>query len=377
MTILFIISILLSLFYFGFILSIYFGLKKINSQNGSRKSELPSVTILIPFRNEKDNLERSIESMNMLDYDENKIEIYFINDNSTDDSIKIFNSTKKKNYIQLINLELDKSNSARKKKAILKGIENSNNDIIVTTDADCYSEKNWLKNLVNHFDYQTALVAGPVDLVVTSNLIGAFQRIEFAGLNLTAAGLISIGMPLICSAANLAYRREVFNEIGGFGKSIKYSSGDDDFLIQKIAACKKWKIKFAYLKSAKVFTEGKLTFREFLNQRARWASKGFSYESTYTVVLLILLFLFYMFIPIQIILVLFGSKIILVSLFLTVVLKLIAEYLVMNKGLNDLYEKSLLKYFLAAEIIQIPYIILSPLIGIFGKFSWKGRSLKK
>ena len=82
-------------------------------------------------------------------------------------------------------------------------------------------------------------------------------------------------------------------------------------------------------------------------------------------------------IPIQLILFFLGNSIIGISLIAAVFAKLLSEFLVMQKGLNDLYDKSLLRYFLTAEIFQIPYIIISPIIGIFGKFNWKGRNLNK
>lgn len=52
------------------------------------------------------------------------------------------------------------------------------------------------------------MVAGPVDFETDGNFFSDFQRIEYAGLILTGAGLIGIGKPTICSAANLAYRKK-------------------------------------------------------------------------------------------------------------------------------------------------------------------------
>ena len=379
MMILFVISILLSIFYFGFIFFIYLGLKKLSGMtiHESESRSYPSVTLLIPFRNEEVNLVRAINCVNNLVYPQDKLEVFFINDNSTDNSLEIFNNAHKKSFINLLNLDENESSKARKKRAILYGIENSRNEIIITTDADCFFTDKWILETIHYFDDQTALVAGPVDLVVNDSWFGGFQRIEFAGLNLAAAGLISIGKPIICSAANLAYKRSVFEEVGGFGDTIKYSSGDDDFLLQKIASLRKYKIRFSYSLENKVYTEGKDTINGFVNQRARWASKGFGYEKISTVLLLVLIFLFYLFIPFQLIMIVFGNSIFMVALIFAIALKIYSEFLVMKKGLTDLYDKSLLKFFLLAEFLQIPYIILSPLIGIFGKFSWKGRSLKK
>lgn len=374
---LFIISILLTFLYSLFIFSIYFGLKKLSDSKIKSSDKLPSVTLLIPFRNEEENIKKSIEAVNQIEYEIDKLEVIYINDSSNDSSIQIFDQTEKRDFIKLIHLQTDNQKSAGKKRGILFGIENSKNDIIVTTDADCFFEKDWLKNLISNFNEKTALVAGPVDLIVKPNFIGSFQRLEFAGLNLSAAGLIAINKPIICSGANLAYRKKVFIEVGGFGDTINYSSGDDDFLLQKIASLGKWNIKFAYSKSAKVFTNGKENLSGFVNQRARWASKGFRYESISTILLLIIIFLFYIMIPIQLILFFLGNSIIGISLIAAVFAKLLSEFLVMQKGLNDLYDKSLLRYFLTAEIFQIPYIIISPIIGIFGKFNWKGRNLNK
>ena len=162
--------------------------------------------------------------------------------------------------------------------------------------------------MTNYFDKETAFVSGPVEFESDGSLFHELQKLEFSSLILVGAGLIGIGKPIICNAANLGFRKSVFNEVGGYEDNLNLSSGDDEFLMQKIARETNYKVKFCFEKEAKSFTKPNNSISEFYQQRKRWASKGFHYKDYGIVLKLILIFLFYLSLPAQIILGLFLSK---------------------------------------------------------------------
>lgn len=375
-TFLIILFILLLVHYTLFLLTIYKGLNKLKPK--SYKS-IPSefISIIIPFRNEEEYILQTLKSIEDQNYPAEKFEVLFVDDNSTDLSRSIIEQNIKKNNIRVIAVPEDYSANAHKKRAIRFGIENSKGEIIVTTDADCVHSKNWLRNLLSYFDDDTAFISGPVEFILDKNLFSKLQALEFAGLVITGAGLIGSNFPVICNAANIAYRRKAFELVGGFSYQMDLSSGDDELLMQKIFKDSNYRIEFALNKEAIVKTRANKTVSDFYQQRKRWASKGLFYKNTNLILKLILIYLFFLSIPIQLILTFFFNSIFAFTLIISLAVKLLFEYFVLRKGVSLLFNKSLLKPFLLAEIFHIPYIIIAGIAGAFGNFRWKGREIKR
>jgi cellulose synthase/poly-beta-1,6-N-acetylglucosamine synthase-like glycosyltransferase len=227
-------------------------------------------------------------------------------------------------------------------------------------------------------DDKTAFVSGPVEFEVDNRkYFDKLQKLEFAGLVISGAGLIGINRPVICNAANIAYRKKVFEQVNGFDDQLKLSSGDDEMLMQKIWKETDYRIKFCPDKKAIVKTAPNKTLKQFYQQRKRWASKGLFYADKLLILKLILIFLFYLSLPMQLVLVIVLSAKFLILLLVSLSLKAIFEYLVLQKGTDLLFNKKLLSPFIIAEILHIPYIIISGISGIFGNFTWKERKVSR
>ncbi|MDY0082956.1 MAG: glycosyltransferase [Ignavibacteriaceae bacterium] len=367
---------ILLLHYIHFLLKIFFGLGKLNSNlNTTELSEF--VSIIVPFRNEEKNIAKTYQNLIKQNYPADKYEILFINDLSEDNSLMILESQSLKNNVKVFTVPDDYSVSAHKKRAIRFGIEQSRGEIIVTTDADCTHPVSWLENLLKYFDENTAFVSGPVEFKSNSSLFSNMQRLEFAGLVIAGAGLIGGGSPTICNAANIAYRRKVFNEVDGFIYKMSLSSGDDELLMQKIHKNSKSKIKFAYDKKALVSTDANPTVSDFYAQRKRWASKGLFYQNKLLILKLILIFLFYLSLILQPVLGILISKIFFISFGISFLLKMLFEYLVIYKGSKKIFNLSILQPFLITELLQVPYIIVAGFMGMFGNLKWKNRKIKR
>ncbi len=257
------------------------------------------------------------------------------------------------------------------------GIENANGNIIVTTDADCVYSKEWLNSLLQTFDSVTGFVSGPVEFENDEKLFAKFQKLEFAGLVLCGAGLIGAGHPTICNAANIAYKKNVFDEVGGFKDQMNLSSGDDELLMQKISKDSDFKVKFCIDKKAIVKTTANKTIGDFFQQRKRWASKGLFYGDKSLVLKLILIYSFYIGLIAQLLLSITVNKIFLFSFLLSLFLKIIYEFKILFKGKKILFNDLRLGYFIIAEVFQIPYIIFTGLAGSFGNYIWKSRKVKR
>lgn len=374
--ILFTIILILTIHYVLFLLKIYFGLNKLN---GAAQQNIPKefVSVIIPFRNEEKNILKIYENLTNQNYPKEKFELIFINDSSDDNSLTLLENLPKQENVLIFSVPNDYSVNAHKKRAIRYGIEKSKGEMIVTTDADCIHKKDWLRNLLEFMDEKSGFISGPVEFISDSNLFSKMQRLEFAGLVITGAGLIGSGNPIICNAANIAYRKKVFNDVGGFSYQMSLSSGDDELLMQKIHRDSNYKIKFALNKNAIVSTEANPTIKDFYHQRKRWASKGLFYGDNLLLLKLVLIFLFYLSLIIQPILGILLSTKYFLTFLISLIIKISAEYLVLKKGVELLFELKILKPFLITELLQVPYILISGFMGMFGNLIWKDRKIKR
>ena len=362
--------------YLLFLQRIFRGLSNLkHTDNQSIPHEF--VSIIIPFRNEKENILANLKSIESQLYPVEKFEVIYVDDFSEDNSVELLKKNVRRNNVSVLSVPNDFSINAHKKRAVRYGIENAKGNIIVTTDADCVHDEEWLKSLMQSFDSVTGFVSGPVEFETDNSLFSEFQKLEFAGLVLCGAGLIGSGHPTICNAANIAYRKKVFDEIGGFNDQMNLSSGDDELLMQKIFRDSDFKVKFCIDKKTIVKTSANKTLSDFYQQRKRWASKGLFYNDKSLVLKLILIYSFYVGLISQLILGLFYHPFFLVTFFISMLFKFIFEFRILYIGKQILFDDLRLKYFYIAEIFQIPYIIFTGLVGALGNYFWKSRKVKR
>lgn len=362
--------------YIFFLIRISKGLTKV-SETSIMKNNNDFISVIIPFRNEKDNLLNSYNSLTSQNFPKDRFEVIYIDDNSDDESYSILDKIAKPDNIKLLKSPVELNARAHKKKALKHAIENSRGEIIITTDADCIHNNIWLQKMIEYFDDNTAFVSGPVEFISNGKLFEELQKLEFSSLILVGAGLIGIKQPIICNAANLGFRKSVFNEVGGYEDNLNLSSGDDEFLMQKIARQTKYDVRFCFNKETISYTNPNKSLNEFYQQRKRWASKGFHYTDKMITLKLILIFFFYLGIPTQAILGIFYNNIFIISSVITLLLKFLFEYRIVQMDSRKLFARTKNIYFIIAEIFHIPYILISGITGIFGNYKWKGREIKR
>ena len=257
----------------------WFRLKTFPLPSNSHSTRL---SIIIPSRDEEANILNIIEDIAEQDYPKNLYEVIIVDDNSGDATPDIVNNFilhQSALQIKLINVAEDHPNSAYKKKAISLAIEVATGDLIITTDADCRMGKQWLSSIAGFYEsVKPKMIVGPVSFHNEKSYFEKMQTVEFLSLIGITAGAISIGRPIMCNGANLAYEKSSFFDVGGFGDD-SFSSGDDVFLLLKLKKHFGNKsVRFLKNENAFVFTEAKKNFREFLHQRTRWASKNKGYD---------------------------------------------------------------------------------------------------
>jgi len=146
-------------------------------------------------------------------------------------------------------------------------------------------------------------------------------------------------------------------------------------LVHKI--WKKFPDKVHYLKSkeAIVSTEPMLTWKSFFNQRIRWASKAKNYDDKRIMGVLLLVYLF----NLSFLVLLIAASwypYYFISLFSLWIAKTIIELPFVYSVATFFNKQSLIKYFFFFQPLHIIYTIVSGLFGQFGKYEWKGRSVR-
>jgi len=170
-----------------------------------------------------------------------------------------------------------------KKHALKQAIEVSKGEILCFTDADCLPTKSWLSSVVSCFSPTTGIVVGssPYDGSIWSGNASYFKGWlddfvgydELSGSFWAAAG-IGLKRPWLCTGRNLAYRREVYDAVGGFEK-IKHSiSGDDDLFLLLASRTTSWEVRYIFDRQSFVRTIPPKSFRYFWQQRLRHFSAG-------------------------------------------------------------------------------------------------------
>ena len=132
---LFIVFTFLLIHYSIFLFKIILGLNKLEKLP-DKKIPDEFISVIIPFRNESKNILSSLRSIENLNYPREKFEVIYVDDNSTDDSFNLLETNRKDSNIKILKLPGEISSKGNKKRAVQFGIENSNGEIIVTTDAD-------------------------------------------------------------------------------------------------------------------------------------------------------------------------------------------------------------------------------------------------
>lgn len=335
-------------------------------------------TLVIPFRNEENNLPKLLASIRSLTYSKERIEILFIDDDSTDNSAKIIDLFAKENtQIDILLLRNERISNSPKKDAITTAIKTSSKEWIITTDADCILPENWLKTIDNFIQQnEYNMVIAPVTYSTDKSFIHQFQLLDFLSLQASTVSGFGLQNPFLCNGANLAYKKEIFNKVNGFESNNTIASGDDVFLLEKFLQFDNTKV--AYLKSHEVIvtTFPVNTFRELLHQRVRWASKTANYNLFFGKLIGVLILLGNSIIALSPLLVLYGiiSSSTAISYFL---MKLFFDYVLLKRISRFFKQKTSFANYVSSSLIYPYFTLLVVLKSLFSNYNWKGRTFKK
>ena len=356
------------------------GFNKVEEFTDILKTKTTSFSVVIPFRNEAENLPYLLKSISELDYPNELIEFILVDDDSTDDSIeiikKVLDTITLKNESTRTKIRIIKNkrtSNSPKKDAITTAISIAKHNWIVTTDADCISPKNWLISLDSFIQKNNPkMVVAPVNYKTENNFLKQFQLFDFMSMQGTTIGGFGINFPFLCNGANLAYKKEDFIKLNGFDGNNNMASGDDVFLFEKFIEADKNSVLYLKSKDAIVTTFPVNSWRDLINQRTRWAAKTSNFNSLKTKLIGLLVLVtnasfFYAFS--------LDSKL---FLFTLLVVKMIVDLFLFKPTFQFFnHEIKILKWYILVSILYPFFSLYVIFKSVFFRYNWKGRSFKK
>ena len=336
------------------------------------------ISILIPVRNEATNIEALLSDLTKQSYSESLFEVLVIDDDSDDETVSLVKKfIPKANFsLQLIHLEPSEKRLTHKKDAITLGIKHTKGELIACTDGDCRVGQDWLSSLAEFYQRTNAkFISGAVSFHYPKSFFEVFQCIEFASLIGTGAAFMQLKAGNMCNGANLAYPKQVFEEVEGYQNSPNIPSGDDEFLLQKIKQKYPDEVFFLKSKEHQVKTNAQTSISAFFQQRKRWSSKWNQHKDWRVASLAIFIFLYHFSCLTIFFLALLSNKVEYKYFFFVLMGKIMLEFVFLALVMKYFKQGYLWIWIPFIQMIYSFYVVFFAILPNKKNYLWKGRKV--
>ena len=353
-------------------IALFLGLFRVRRDTKKQDCVPVFVSVIVAARNEEEHLSDCLESLLNQTYPKELYEIILVDDRSTDSTPDIARSFAERDK----RIELMKTTTHRsligKQHALDTGIRASRGEIILVTDADCEIPSEWIRNTIQEYEDDVGLVAGfalfkekGLDKGIWQKAALELQSLELLSLYAVSIGSMALGDAWTCTGNNLTFRREVYDDLGGF--EALDSIHEDSMMVQWVDRHSKWRVKPML---NLVYTRPNKTLSQFCSQRVRWVSRSSQFRPS-AVFFSVVTYGVNLLLPILIGLCVF-EVISYEGLILFLGLKIVSEFLIIRKVLTLFHRTKLMKYFLPAQFFHVIYVLVFGVYGLSGKCTWKG-----
>ncbi|KKR42973.1 MAG: Glycosyltransferase involved in cell wall biogenesis [Parcubacteria group bacterium GW2011_GWF1_40_6] len=236
--------------------------KKIIIRNSKTKLiSYPSVTIVVPCWNEEGTVAKTVHSLLDLDYPQDKVKIFLINDGSTDDTKNVIDK-----FAEIPNIKVFHKENGGKFTALNLGLEKSETDFFGCLDADSFVDPEALVRIMSYFEKDSLTMAVAPAVVVHNPR----SIVQFAQQTDYSMGLFFKKMLGFLGAINVTpgpftiFRKKVFNDLGPY----KHAHSTEDMEIAY--RMQKHNYKIENCNDAFVYTNTPETIKKLYKQRLRW-----------------------------------------------------------------------------------------------------------
>jgi len=263
-------SVIITIYIFSRFLLAHFHKKVVVDMNYQ-----PTVTFVVPAKNEGGNIGKTIERFAEVDYPMDKIEVIAINDGSTDNTYEAMcevaeKISKKIKRVEIVNWIENKG----KRHGMAEGVMRARHEIIIFIDSDSFIEPDCVSHLVKYFsDPMMGAVSGHTDVYNrNANLLTQMQALRYyIAFRIYKSAESVFGSVTCCPGCCSAYRRSYLNEFLDEWLNQSFlgapcTFGDDraltNFILKKYNA--------VYCAEAKANTVVPDNFKQYVKQQQRW-----------------------------------------------------------------------------------------------------------
>jgi 1,2-diacylglycerol 3-beta-glucosyltransferase len=353
--------------------------------------ELPRIGILVAARNEERNIGRCIEALLAQEYPPDRLSIYIADDQSTDRTAAIIENYQDRLHLKtapalagaetdepappgpslhLVRVSEPRGELRAKALAVHTAIEQSDEELLLMTDADCAPPPRWAQAMVEYFQNdRIGVITAGTEIDTASDqerLLARVQALDWRYLLTASSFLVEIGRPVTAMGNNMAFRRAAYDAVGGY-PSLPFSVTEDYLLFRRIVEETTYEPRFPIDPRLLNVTRPLDRLGDVVAQRRRWARGGLRapasvygiYGLAHLAHVLPLVMLFVATIPALI----------------AIATKCMADFVLLRTASVDA-TKIQLRAFPAWQLYFYAYVCLLPAaVLLFPGIRWKGRKL--
>lgn len=235
---------------------------KIIIRKGKMKLQrYPTVTIVVPAFNEEKTVYKTVQSLLDLNYPQDKLNLFLIDDGSTDGTFDVMRS-----FSKYSNIKVFRKENGGKHTALNLGLENSGTEFFGALDADSFADPESLIRIMSCFERDSSIMAVAPCIVVSDskNLLQNIQREEYHMGIYFKKMLGFLGAISVTPGPLAIFRTKVFDDLGPY----RHGHNSEDMEI----ACRMQKnyYKIEYCNDAYVYTSTPQNIKNLYKQRLRW-----------------------------------------------------------------------------------------------------------
>ena len=238
----------------------------------------PGVSVVLAAHNERENLANYLQALLTQDWPE--YEVIVVDDGSEDDTRQVVESYMvQEPRLHMTFVPYGARVGSTKKLALTLAAKAAQYDFLLLTDADCVPESNqWIRSMMAGFDESKDIVLGFSPYFEDKGHVNRLVRYDtlFNGLHYLGAALC--GHPYMGVGRNLAYRKSLFFESGGFTHLMNNKAGDDDLFVNHVAT--KENTAVVLNRESYIWSLPKKTMKEWWQQKRRHISVSPQYKSS-------------------------------------------------------------------------------------------------
>ena len=245
----------------------------------------PGVSVILAAHNESYNLSQYLQALLSQDYP--LYEVIVVDDGSEDstrDVVERYMTSDPR--LKMSFVPYGARVRSTKKLAITLAAKAAKYDYLLLTDADCVPESShWISEMMSGFQLSTVNSQLSTDIVLGFgayfmhkshlNRLIQFDTL-FNGLHYLGAALC--GHPYMGVGRNLAYKKSLFFESGGFSHLMTTRAGDDDLFVNHVATRTNTSVVIS--RESLTWSPAKRTFKEWWQQKRRHLSVSPQYRTS-------------------------------------------------------------------------------------------------